>query len=109
MGIINDILSATAGWVNPHMGEIVFAMIASLLIIYGDLITGITKKMTARFNFFVRVTVFVLVAAFGFTLIASFLTPLLADLLSSTGKWVFFAVLGLFYIIGILAQKRGQA
>lgn len=109
MDILNEILNRSNDLIRPYMSEIVFAMIASLLIIYGDLITIATKKLAAKYNFLVRVSAFVLVAAFGFTLIGNFLTPFLADLLISTGKWLSLAVVGVFYIIGILAEKRGHA
>lgn len=105
---LTDFLVLLSGWVRPYMGEIGFAMMATLLVIYGDDLTSMLKKQIGGLHFFLRLTVFILFCAFGFALLANYLTPMLIDLLASTGDvWLGVAVIGLFYIIGLLAQRRG--
>jgi hypothetical protein len=104
---LTDILITTSGWVQPYLGEIGFAMMATLLVIYGNDITDVLKKQIGGLQFFVRLTVFILFCAFGFALIANYLTPLLIDVLASTGMWLGVATVAVFYVIGILAQRKG--
>lgn len=104
---INEILLTTSGWVRPYLTEIGFAMIATLLIIYGNNLTEILKKQIGGLQFFVRLTAFILFCAFGFALIANYLTPMLIELLASSGMWLGVVTLAVFYFIGILAQRKG--
>lgn len=105
---ITDFLAMVSSWVRPYLGEIGLAMMATLLVIYGENITAMLKKQIGGLQFFLRVTTFVLFCAFGFTFLANYLTPLVTDLLASTGDtWLGIAVIGTFYFIGILAQRKG--
>lgn len=107
MEYLDKVLYFLTDWVRPHLFEIAFAMIATLLIIYGDNLTSFLKGQTESLNFFVRLTVFVAFCAFGFTLISNYLTPLLRDLLLETDKWLGLVVIGTFYAIGLLANRKG--
>ena len=105
---LTDFLVMISSWVRPYLSEIGFAMMATLLVIYGNDLTAVLKKQIGGLQFFVRLTVFILFCALGFTLLANYLTPLFIDLLASTGDvWLGVAVIGAFYVIGLLAQRRG--
>lgn len=105
---LTDFLVMLSSWVRPYLSEIGFAMMATLLVIYGNDITAVLKKQIGGLQFFVRLTVFILFCALGFALLANYLTPMLTDLLASTGDvWLGVAVIGAFYVIGLLAQRRG--
>ncbi|MBE0492870.1 MAG: DUF3392 domain-containing protein [Thiomicrospira sp.] len=105
---LTDFLVMISSWVRPYLSEIGFAMMATLLVIYGNDITAVLKKQIGGLQFFVRLTVFILFCALGFALLANYLTPMFIDLLASTGDvWLGVAVIGAFYVIGLLAQRRG--
>ncbi|MDY0135958.1 MAG: DUF3392 domain-containing protein [Thiomicrospira sp.] len=108
VNFITDFLAIISGWVRPYLSQIGLAMMATLLVIYGNDLTLMLKKQIGGLQFFLRITTFMLFCAFGFAILANYLTPLLIDLLASTGDtWLGLAVIGAFYVIGFLAQRKG--
>lgn len=108
ISFLTDFLATASGWVRPYLNQIGLALMATLLVIYGESITAVLKKQIGGLQFFLRITVFVLFCAFGFALMVNYLTPLLVDLLNSAGEvWLAPAVVGSFYLVGFLAQRKG--
>lgn len=109
MDFILDILNTTSGWMREYMSAICLSMIATLLTIFGNDINLLIKKQIGSLQFFLRVTLFVIFCAFGFAFLTSFLSPLLVNFLSGLDDiWVTICVIGIFYLIGIIAQKKGM-
>ncbi|VAW47485.1 hypothetical protein MNBD_GAMMA04-675 [hydrothermal vent metagenome] len=103
-----DLISPFAEWLQGYLYEIGLAMVSTLLIIYGSDILGFIKKQIGGVQPFLRLTLFIIICAFGFAFLTSFLTPLLFGLLHKVDViWLPLIVLVSFYLIGFLAQKKG--
>jgi hypothetical protein len=109
MGILSDVLTEISGWLRPHSAPIAMAMVATLLVLYGDELNRYVRRKTVRLHFVWRVGVFVLLCAVGYVLVLVLASKLLAALLRSIGgPFLFPVVVGLFVLIGLLAERRHQ-
>ena len=105
---LTQILIFITGLIQPHLYAISLAMMATLLVIYGDNMMGLFKQQLGGLNFFLKVSLFILFCAFGFALITQYLTPLIVDLFNKADEtWLGIAVVGVFYLLGFLAQRKG--
>jgi hypothetical protein len=104
----SQILMFITGLVQPHLYAISLAMMATLLVIYGDNVMGLLRQQIGSLNFFLKVTIFILFCGFGFGLITQYLTPLMVELFKMAGQtWLGIAVIGMFYLLGFLAKRKG--
>lgn len=96
-------------WLYPYLDEIALAIMATLLVIYGNSINRAVKKHTNGLHFMFRTAVFILLCAFGYGALLIFFTPIL-------GKWlaridmIYLGpmVVGVFIILGVLAERKNQ-
>ncbi|WP_044411521.1 DUF3392 family protein [Thiomicrospira microaerophila] len=105
---LTQILHFITSLVQPHLYAISLAMMATLLVIYGDNVMALLRQQIGSLGFFLKVTVFILFCAFGFGLITQYLTPLMVELFKMLGQtWLGIGVVGVFYLLGSLAQRKG--
>lgn len=103
-----DLITPVADWLQRFLYEIGLAMVSTLFAIYGSNILGFIKKQIGGVQPFLRLTLFIIICAFGFAFLTSFLTPLLFGLLHQVEViWLPLIILILFYIIGLLARHKG--
>jgi len=103
-----DFALPIADWLQGYLYEIGLAMVSTLLVIYGSDILGFIKKQIGGVQPFLRLTLFIIFCAFGFAFLTSFLTPLITGLLYQIETiWLPLIILVTFYIIGLLARKKG--
>ena len=96
-------------WIHSIIPQISFAIIATLLIIYGNNINRFVKKLLKRQNFIVRILIFVLVCGFGYGALTVFSSELLEDFLCSLDKKLLTPILlSALVIVGILAERKNQ-
>ena len=89
--------------------QIAYGMIAAVLFIYGNDINAWIRRHVKFKHFFARLTVFVLVCAFGYGAATVFLANILANFLNRLDHYSLAPVVLLtFVIIGILAERRNQ-
>lgn len=96
-------------WLYPWLGEIAMAIMATLLVIYGETINGMIKKQINGMHFIFRTLIFILLCAFGYGALLVFVTPLLGKWLASVGMiYLGPLILGIFITLGILAEKKNR-
>ncbi|SFX73532.1 DUF3392 domain-containing protein [Marinospirillum alkaliphilum] len=109
MDIINEILLRSGLWARSHMGNITLALIATLLVIYGDDINRFVKRQLKPYPRFVRLIGFVIMCAFGYGALTVLFTPVLAGWFSLVNvKWLAPLVVGIFLFVGWLAERKHQ-
>lgn len=109
MELVNELLIRSGGWAAKHLSSITLALVATLLVIYGDLINGFVKRLLRPYHRLVRILGFVLMCAFGYGLLTVILTPILASWLSYIDtKWLCVLVVAVFLLVGWLAEKKQQ-
>ncbi len=103
-----DFITPIATWLQGYLYEIGLAMSSTLLIIYGSDILGFIKKQIGGVQPFLRLTLFIIICAFGFAFLTSFLIPLIFGLLHKIDIiWLPLIIVVSFYIIGFLARRKG--
>ncbi len=109
MDYIVTALHTLTGWVQPHLPTIALAVVATLLVIFGDDINRFVRDSVRQLPFLLRVGIFVLLCAFGYGAATAFLAPLLAQLLGLLpALWLGLAVVCIFLLLGWLAERRHQ-
>ena len=108
IGWLSDQLIMFSLWLRPYLAQLILAMVASLLVIFGNDLMRLLKQQLGSLAWFLKVTLFVLFCAVGFGLLTSFLAPLLTALLAQMDdRWLGLLLVTAFYGIGVLAQKKG--
>ncbi len=109
MDFINHLADSVSYLIKPYLWQVSFAIVATLLVIYGADINGAVKKRIQRFNFVIRVMIFMLVCAFGYGFVTILLAKLLKECLDHLGGVYLAAVVcAFFFIVGILAERKRQ-
>lgn len=95
---------------RPHNKEIALAMIATLLVIFGDFINKTVKKLISKQPFWLRISAFISLCAFGYGSLSVWLTPILARFLLNQNSVIYvLTVIGSFLLVGILAERSQKA
>ena len=84
-------------------------MVATLLVVFGADINRWVRKLVRKYNFFVRLLVFILVCGAGYGMATVLLTKLLADILGSINNHYLALVVALIFArLGLAAEERNQ-
>lgn len=98
-----------AAWLKPYIHNIAMMILATLLVIYGNDVNAFVRKQVANASFIVRTIIFVLVCAFGYGLLLVALTPVVASALAKIPSiYLGFVVVGIFLLLGWLAERKKQ-
>ena len=82
-------------------------VVATLLVLYGDNMNKAIKRQINQYHFLVRTLIFILVCAFGYGLLLTWLAPMLAQFLSQIPRlYLGISVLGIVVLLGILAERK---
>lgn len=100
-------VQAAAAWTRGHLQPISFALITSLLSLYGETINQALKKQIKSWPFVLRTLLFVLVCGIGYGMMVVAVSPYLCRFLMVLNDFfllalVFCAFLGL----GLLAEHK---
>ncbi|WP_339767288.1 DUF3392 domain-containing protein [uncultured Paraglaciecola sp.] len=105
--IIFEALAGLTRWVSPYYAEIAMTIVATVLVIYGDILNKKIKHILAPYHFIVRTSVFVLICAFGYGALVIFTTPhvkLVLLMIPSLYRGI--CIISLFLMLGYLAENR---
>ena len=104
---MSEILIELGREFRPYQYQASLAIVATLLVIFGNQINGFVKKAIAKQHFIIRTLVFVLLCAFGYGLATVFLTQLLNQQLSQLANlYLLPTILAIFILLGAYAQKQ---
>jgi len=94
---------------RPYVRDIALAMVATCLVVFGDDLNRLVRRQTAALHFVWRTGIFILLCAFGYGALTIFLTPLVAGQLAKLSNlWLPWLSLGIFIVLGMLAQRKRQ-
>ncbi len=104
---MTDLLMELGQEFRGYQYQTAMAIIATLLVIFGNDINNSLKKLVAKQHFIIRSVIFVLVCAFGYGLLTIWLTGLLSTQLSHIPNVYIVPVIFLiFLMLGMYAQKQ---
>ncbi|WP_220452544.1 DUF3392 domain-containing protein [Colwellia sp. RSH04] len=105
--VIMEFLTDIGQWFRPYQYQTALAIIATLLVLFGNEINKAVKSLVVKQHFLVRTIVFVLVCAFGYGLLTVWLTSLLAAQLAKIPTpYIVPVVFISFFCMGMYAQKQ---
>lgn len=104
---IQSVLKQLTLWMQPYYSEIALTILATILVVYGDVINKHIKRMISPYHFVIRTSVFVLICAFGYGMLLIFATPFVKQFI----LWVPYLYRGVvvvmvFLLLGYLAEHR---
>lgn len=109
MDLINEYLIRSGNLAHSHMDNITLALVATLLVVYGDHINRFVKKALRPYPRILRIIVFVMMCAFGYGFLTVLLTPVLANWFAMVSvKWLAPLVAAAFLWIGWIAEKKNH-
>lgn len=109
MNSIANILRDFSGWVDKHdyLMELSMAQIATILVVYGAELARYFRKLLKDNPFFIRVTGFILLNAFGFGIATVFGGELLARFYRELSPVIRMPVIfSIFILIGVIAERK---
>lgn len=105
--MLNDILFFLTTHLRPYTSQLAMMVVATLLVLYGDRINRAVKRHVSHYHFILRTLVFVLLCAFGYGLLLTWLTPLLANALYKIPSlYLGISMVGIVLGLGVLAERK---
>ncbi|MCD8522298.1 MAG: DUF3392 domain-containing protein [Saccharospirillaceae bacterium] len=100
------LIQSLASHVRPHTDDIALALVATLLVIFGDTINDLVRKIVRPQPMWIRVGVFIALCTFGYGALSVWLTPILDSYLRTLPSGIFLGVVtGSFVAVGVLAER----
>lgn len=85
------------------------AIMATLLVIYGDTINRMLKRQISGLHFLFRTLIFILLCTFGYGALLIYVAPMLTELLASLGMiYLGPLVVAVFITLGTIAEKKNR-
>jgi len=104
---MTELLIDSGQWFRTYQYQSAMAIVATLLVIFGNDINLIVKRAVAKQHLLVRCLVFILVCAFGYGLLTIWLTGLLAQQLAKIPSlYILPSIIGVFVLLALYAQKQ---
>jgi len=104
-----QLLNELGMMVRPHLYQIAMAIVATLLVIYGNEVNQLIRRQISGLHFLLRALIFVLVCAFGYGYLLIWFTPLLAAWLHLVPLHLIGpATLAILLTLGLLAERKKQ-
>ncbi|MGS2721554.1 DUF3392 domain-containing protein [Paraglaciecola aestuariivivens] len=102
-----SVLNQISQWMTPYFSEISLTIMATIMVVYGDVLNKHIKLWLKPYHFIIRTLLFVLVCAFGYGLLLVLTTPLIKQLiLAFPYLYRGVAVIAIFLVLGYLADHR---
>ena len=103
------LLMEISSWFRPHLTFIASALIATILVIYGERINKAVWALVKGAHFIIRTLVFIALCAFGYGALSVYLVPVIRKLFLAAGNvWLGVAVIVSFVLVGLLAEKLSR-
>ncbi len=100
------LIQTLASHIRPHTDDIALALVATLLVIFGDTINDLVRRVVRPHPIWVRVGVFIALCTFGYGALSVWLTPVLDSYLRTLSSGMFLSVVvGAFVGVGLLAER----
>lgn len=107
MHVVVDAIVFLSKFLYPHLGKVALSLAATILFLYGEQIHGVVKGLIKDLHFVFRLLILVLVCAFGYGTLAYAFTRLCeAGLKLLDNLYLAPVVIGLFLLIGLLAERK---
>jgi len=101
-----DFLLTLSSWIKPYNQDISLAIVATLLVIFGNSINRAVRRSVRNYWIIVRVTAFIALCTFGYGAITVWVVPLLAKaLLWLPAAYYGACIVAGFIVLGLMAER----
>ncbi len=106
MAWLTDLLIQATAFLKPYSLQMSVALVATLLVIYGDAINRTVRVFVKPYPFVLRISAFVLLCTLGYGALTVWGAGQLRHLMTLIPDTLFAPVMALaFIIVGILAER----
>mgnify|MGYP000027895724 CR=1 FL=1 len=106
MNWVNELLLQAAAYVKPYNAQLAVAIVATLLVIYGDAINKTVRLFVRPYPFILRISAFVVLCTLGYGALTVWGAGQLKLLIASVPDVYLAPVMLLaFIILGFLAER----
>lgn len=104
---MTDVLGDFSRWLSDYYQQMSLMLVATALVVYGDLINKHVKRVLAPYHFVIKTSAFVLLCAFGYGLLTIYGAPFVRHVLAYL-PWQYqgVAYIASFVLLGFLAERR---
>ncbi|WP_284216741.1 DUF3392 domain-containing protein [Agaribacter marinus] len=107
MDVLTNFLLQVTHWIHPYSSEISLTILATVLVVYGDVLNKKIKRMIRPYHFIIRTGVFIFICAFGYGLLIVYSAPLVKQLLHTIPSlYRGITIIFVFLLLGYLAERR---
>lgn len=105
--MLESVLIKLSNLFQPYIAEVAMTMVATLLVVYGDVVNKHIKRMLSPYHFVIRTGVFVVICAFGYGAFILFVTPFVKQLIQMIpAMYLGITLTCSFLVLGYLAENR---
>jgi hypothetical protein len=102
-----ELLIQFGQWFRGYQYQTAMAIVATVLVIFGNDINNFVRKLVRKQNFVVRTLTFTLVCAFGYGLLTVWLSGIVSAQLSHVpNQYILPLIFSVFSLLGSYAQKH---
>lgn len=102
--------SELSNWFWSYRNVIVTSWVAVLLVLYGDNINKTLKRLMRPYHYVVRILAFVVLCSVGYSILANYGEVLINHTLQlPERRWFAVIVIGVYFVLGGLAERKHQA
>ena len=106
MNIVSDVLLQASAYLRPHSGQMAVALVATVLVIYGDAINRTVRIFVKPYPFILRISAFVVLCTLGYGALTVWGAGQLKGFMVTIPDMYFApAVLAAFITLGFLAER----
>ena len=99
-----------SNWLWGYRQILVASWVAVLLVLYGNHIISMVKRLMQPYHYVLRLGVFVLLCSVGFGLVAEYAEIAVKTLIGIPSRqWFGGVVVASYMLLGYLAEKKNQA
>ncbi len=104
---MSELFASLSRLLSPYYTDLSIMLMATILVVYGDVINKHLKRILSPYHFVIRVSLFVLLCAFGYGALTLFGAPFLHHIIAYL-PWQYQGAgfVTAFLAIGILAERR---
>lgn len=93
--------------IRPYSDQIAVGFVATLLVIFGNDIIHFIKEPLKKLHFIIRLSVLILFAVIGFSVLTNFSNRIVSDFLNSIpNRWFSVVIIMGFIGLGIIAEQK---
>tara|TARA_E500000331_G_scaffold10750_1_gene9918 strand:- start:71 stop:394 length:324 start_codon:yes stop_codon:yes gene_type:complete len=102
-----ELLAQLTRWLSPYFNQMSLMLVATLLVVFGDIINKYVKQVLKPCHFIIRVSLFVLLCAFGYGALTLFGAPFVLHLIHFfPGYLQGLVFVSAFFAVGLFAERR---